>query len=222
MLCRGIPDSDELLRHSLFPLAFQSKVFLPEKLWRFFDEEDGAIEASLAWQRYVPTLKLVHEFGCRVAAKINAEKRAAGKFRPRNRHIYCGAYVIDARSVRSLVGMEGLNEIASANVVHQIEKGEIAHSALKVVLKQGDFDREATKTAILDRLWQASRGPATHVCDEDRDIEDHPRAKLLAAPGGDYVDTRHRIYRLWCLARFHTCNWIWQQYCKLVACFQRP
>lgn len=206
----AIADDENLFRHSLFPLSFQSKVFKPEKLWKLFDEADGLIEGSLAWQRFAPTPRHVHDYGCRLAFKINEDKRAKGNFKARNRHIYCGAYGVTASSVRALAATAGLEEIASADVVHRIEDGEISHVALKITLKAGDHNVEATKTAIIDRLWHANRGPLPCVCDEDRDLAEHPSALLATPSGGTYIDGRGHLRRTFDLVRFRVYEWVWQ------------
>jgi hypothetical protein len=178
-----------------------------------YDKRDGSIEASLAWERYVPTTELIHGYGCRLASGINARKQAEGKTRAKNRHVYCGAYELKANAIRALAATEGLTEILSADVVHQIEHGEIAHTALRIILKpDAAVDVEGTKTAILDRLWNAFSGPLKHICNEDKDIREHPNSGLITPPAGPYSDTRSSILRLWCIVRFQICSWLWRNF----------
>ena len=127
------------------------------------------------------------------------------------RRVYCGAFQFRAEAIRALAHTEGLNDILSADVIHHIENGELAHSDLRIVLKPGQIDTEGTKTGIVDRLWNVGSGPLLHRCDCDTDIDPHPSANLDAAPAGPYVDTRRRYSVLLCLIRFHIVNWLWQK-----------
>jgi hypothetical protein len=77
----------------------------------------------------------------RLAALVNLgteKNRGAGK--PGTRQVYCGAYRFPAGVVRSLLGLEGLDEIASADVVHCIVscwyQGEIPRKA-RVIARWG-------------------------------------------------------------------------------------
>jgi hypothetical protein len=129
--------------------------------------------------------------------------------------IYCGAYRLDASSVRALEKTAGLVEINSADVVHHIENKEIAHTDLRISLRAGgDYDVEGTKTAIVDRLWQACSGPLKYVSDGDRDINPHPSSLLSTAPNGEYSDIRSNFYRFLCLLRFWIHLWVWRSSCR--------
>jgi hypothetical protein len=214
MIFLSIPDGDSLFRHCVHPLAFKKKglLFSPEKFVKLYDVE-GSILASVAWERYAPTSKEVHEYGCRLAAGINEKASSEAKFRDSDRKIYCGAYQLSASSIRALAVTEGLDEIASADVVHHIENGEIAHTDLRIVLKNtgGDFV-EGTKTAILDRLWHSCYGPLTHICTCDLDMGAHPTTTLLVPPSGSYSDQRSSLCRRWYLVRYRICNWVWKKF----------
>jgi hypothetical protein len=214
MKCGGhIPDRDSLFRHSIHPLAFRGVRFAQEKLLKLYDQEDGSLLASLTWGRYVPTTKLIHDSGCRLALHMNEKDRAAGKFKEKNRRIYCGAYELKGVAIRALAASEGLNEILSADVIHHVEEGEIAHTDLTITLNAARVANiEGTKTAIVDRLWQNCSGPLRHICDCDKGIAeaDHPSSSLTAAPAGDYSDTRSFCLRVWCIVRFQICNWLWR------------
>jgi hypothetical protein len=211
MRYRRIPDSDSLFRYCTHPLAFKSKGRLA--LGKMFNlrPEKGTFLGSLAWERYVPTTKQVHAYGCRIAFYQNEDLRAKGRLKD-ERRIYCGAYRLNARTVRALATADALNEISSADVVHQIEKGEIAHTALKISLKSGDFDVEGTKTAIVDRLWNGCSGPLKYIGVSDQDIKPHPSSGLTTPPGGPYSDTRSCPYRLWSLIRFRIYSWVWRSF----------
>ena len=197
-----IPDGDSLFRHSIKPVSFKGKTFAPQKLIALFGNAE-VVQTSLAWQRYVPTTELVHSYGCRLALRRNDERKAEGTFKEKNRQVYCGAYQIKAVSIRALVGAEGLKEVVTVEVFHHVEEGEIAHTDLTIILnaKEG-FDVEGTKTAIVDRLWNACSGPLLHVCDCDDDLAPHPSSELITAPGGPYRDDRHDFLRLWSIMRF--------------------
>ena len=205
MRYRRIPDSDGLFRHCIHPTAFRSggKRFASDKLLHL-KEENGTLRGSLAWERYVPTTKHVHSYGCQLAS-IRTQKN-------NKRHIYCGAYQLKASAVRALATTETLNEISSANVVHHIENGRIAHTDLRISLKPGNYDVEGTKTAIIDRLWNAWRGPLRYIDDCDRDIVPHPSSDLRTPPAGAYNDTRSYLYRLWSLIRFQICSRFWHMF----------
>lgn len=124
--------------------------------------------------------------------------------RPKQRRVYCGAYQFTTTDVRQLKGTSGLGEVVSSDVLHKIERNEIAHASIEIQLG-ADVDKdsvEGTKTAIIDRLWQSSRGPIRHVCDGDIDLNSHPSGLLMEAPGGPYIDNRSPLLYLWCNVRF--------------------
>lgn len=206
MFCGSIRDGDYLYRHTVYPLSFRKNIFAPSKLFHFVDDSaSGAILGSLAWECFVPTPKYIHAYGCRLASRMNDRKTASG-----DRRVYCGAYRLITRSIRALVGAEELAEVESANVTHLVEDGEIAHVELRIVLLAGTVDLEGTKTAILDRLLNASHGPLTHICDCDGDLDEHPSTSLSIGHGGEYVDDRSYLNRLWCVVRFHIYSWLWR------------
>ena len=211
MFCDRIRDGDYLYRYSVHPLSFHRDIFDQSRLFHLvYNAASDAILGSLAWERFVPTHEYIHAYGCRLAKKRNDKKRAEGKLNRENRQIYCGAYGLRARFVRALVGAEELAEVASADITHLVEDGEIAHAELKIVLVAGTANVESTKTAILDRLWNASCGPLTHICDYDDDLDEHPSTSLSIGRGGEYVDTRSYLSLLWCIVRFHICSWLWR------------
>lgn len=200
MRYRCIPDSDSLFRFCIYPASFKGKAkqFAVEKLFNLKHcKEEGTILGSLAWERYVPTTKHVHGYGCRVAS------RRLG----RERSIYCGAYRLNGSAVRALATTEALDEVSSSDVVHCPENGEIAHTALRISLKRGDFNVEGTKTVILDRLWNTCSGPLKSIGDCDS-------LALITAPAGLYSDTRSQLYRVWSLIRFQICSWVWHSFCQ--------
>ena len=202
-----IRDVDGLFRYCLFPTSFSRRRFVEAKFLKLYDQEDGSLLASVAWERYVPSLKLVHEYGCRISSRINERLRAASKFNSKTRNVYCGAYRLVANRIRALGDTEGLDEVLSADVVHHPEDGEIAHTDLRIVLETGEYDREATKTAIVDRLWNECTGPIKHACECDLDVQEHPSIELPVPPRGTYLDQRSLINRFWQIAQFHICQW---------------
>lgn len=212
MKTRVIPSRASVFRHSVHPVSFRGgKTFDPRNLLNICDLPDGSLETSMAWDRYLPSVKDVHSYGCRLAHQRNQAKQTAGKYNEKYRQIYCGAYETEVLSIRRLVGNENLDEIASADVVHQPEDGEIAH--VRVIIRvrdDGDLDRENTKTAIIHRIWHAFRGPLIHVCPCDAEIPNHPSSTLATGPAGPYVDRRSRLVQLWSLFRFHCGVWIRQ------------
>lgn len=206
-----IPDNDNLFRHCIYPFSFQGKRFAWGKWMKIYHESDGSLLASLAWERFVPTAELIRGYGCRVAFGMNEKQRIEGRTTKKDRRIYCGAYQLKGSAVRALATVGDLDEIVSANVVHRVEEGEIAHTDLRIVLKKSDdLNIEDTKTAIVDRLWSACRGPIRHTCDCDQKIEPHPSAALGIPPVGPYSDNRSSLARRWCISRFRVLNWIWR------------
>ena len=211
MFCGRIRDGDYVYRPSIFPLSFHRNTFDPSKLFHLKDDAvSGAILGSLVWDRFVPTPEYIHAYGCRLASKMNDKQRTRGRLKRNDSRVYCGAYGLKARSVRALVGAEELGEVASADVTHLVEDGEIAHAELRIVLVAGTTNVESTKTAILDRLWNATCGPLRHICDYDNDLPDHPSANLSIGRGGGCFDSRSYLGRLWCIVRFHICRWLWR------------
>lgn len=208
-----IPGGDSLFRHSIKPESFKGKRFASEKLVYLSLASDGSILASVLWQRYAPTERHVHNAGCRTALRRNQQKGAEGRSGKGDRRVYCGAYQLKASAVRALVGAENLDEILSADVVHHIEEGEIAHANVRIILKPG-VDIAGTKTAIIDRLSNVWTGPLRHKCDCDLDIDPHPSLDLNTPSAGPYFDTRSGLSRLWYLIRFQAHYWFWRSFCQ--------
>lgn len=171
------------------------------------ETKNGSLLTSVAWERYVPTVKHIHCYGCRIALLRNQPKQEKGH---KTRSVYCGAYQLKADAVRALASAEQLDEILSAEVVHKIESGEIAHTELIIFLKPDVFNIEGTKTAIIDRLWNVCSGPLSHKCDYDLDIAPHPSLSLSTPPAGAYSDTRSYLCRLWYIIRFQVHFWFWR------------
>jgi hypothetical protein len=213
-----IPDGDSLFRHCIHPFSFKGTRrdrFAHNKLLHLEDEGDGGLRASLAWQRYVPTVAMVHSSGCRLARGMNNDMLQAGTFDTEKRRIYCGSCELTARSVRSMAGAPGLERVQSADVVHHIEHGEIAHADLVFRLLPGDeLDLPGTMTAIVDRVWHAHSGPLRHICESESEMADHPSAKLDDAPLGPYIDARPGPVRLWSLIRYYVAYWLWTNFGK--------
>lgn len=209
-----ILDDDSLFRSSIYPVSFKGKQFAPERLIKLHDQADGSLIASLAWERYVPTIEYVHEYGCRLSFRINQKKRAEGKFKEKNRHVYGGSYHLRADALRALANTGGLGKISSTDIIHQIEEGELAHASLIILPMAGNSIDEGTKTAILDRFWNACSGPITHICDCDHDVNPHPSVCLNSPPAGAYIDTRSYLLRRWCIIRFKIYNWVWRRFLK--------
>lgn len=212
MGCGRIPDGDSLFRHTIHPISFRKDIFVWAKFIRLQEEPDGSLLTSIAWQRYLPTVRHIHQCGCRIALRINDRKKAKGQLTDKNRHFYCGAYRLKAGSVRALVSAHQLDEISSADVIHHIEEGEIAHTDLRIFPKPGVVNIQDTKTAIVDRLWNLCSGPLTHRCEYDSDVAQYPDIDLSTPPGGAYSDTRSCLHRLWCLTRFHARTWFWRTF----------
>lgn len=205
-----------MFRHCVFPIAFRGnpKTFAREKFIHL-EPVNGILMTSVAWEKCVPTKQLVHQYGCRLARGMNEKKLLQGKYKEKDRHVYCGAYQLLARDIRALPRSDGLEEIASADVIHAIENGEIAHANVAIILKdQNHPGVEGTKTAIVDRLWRACTGPMQHVCEDDEDIPHHPTSELIDGPSGKYKDGRSSLVRFCCNVRFRVLDWVWQTWFK--------
>jgi hypothetical protein len=190
-----------------FPISFRGKLFAGEKLLSLYDQADGSLLASLAWERFVPTSRYVHLHGCRLAFRINKKKMDKGTFKEKNRHIYCGAYQLKSKAIRDLPAANELDEVLSADLVHRVEDGELAHTDLRIVLKPREgLGVEGTKTAILVHLWNVCSGPLRHKCECDRNADPHPSSKLEVPPSGEYRDTRSLLNRIWSFVRFQIAN----------------
>jgi hypothetical protein len=109
------------------------------------------------------------------------------------------------------MGEAQLPEITGAVVLHVVEDNEIAHANVRITLANVASGRvEELKTAIVDRLWQVSRGPLHHRCVSDHDINPHPSNAMLDPPGGAYFDDRSLIYRAWYIVRFWLLAGLWR------------
>jgi hypothetical protein len=205
-----IPDGDNLFRLCTHPISFDSRDrFVPGKVIKIYDEPDGSLVASLAWERLVPTTDLVHAYGCRLSLGINRRAVAKGSYQKEKRSIYCGAYKLRASAVRALPNE--VDEVRFADVVHRTESGEIAHTDLRIVLFQrADLNVESTKTAILACLWNVCQGPLRHMCDCDSEVNPHPNLNLDVAPLGEYSDARSHCDRRWSTIRYRALNWMWR------------
>jgi len=208
-----VADTDSLFRLSTHPIAFKIQkkklVFASAKVMNIKKQDDGSWASSFAWERYVPTTELVHDYGCRLSLGINNAARNSGTYEDSTRNIYCGAYQLRASDVRELP--TAVDDVVSADVYHLIENDEFAHAHLRVILG-GKLPIEGTKTAILVRLWEACYGPLTHVCDCDKQIDPHPYLALEPGPQGPYHDTRSRFERWRAVMGFRVCNWLWQKF----------
>jgi len=217
MRYRRIPDTDSLFRFCNYPLSFknQGKRFAYEKMWNLKPRKENGttLVTSLAWQRYVPTTKYVHASGCRIAFRWNEKLRVDGRFE-KDRRIYCGAYRLNAIAVRALASTHALDEISSSDVIHRPENGEIAHTDLRISLKPGIDDVEDTKTAIVDRLWNACSGPLRYIGVCDQDVKQHPSSALITPPAGPCSDTRSQLCRVWSCIRFQICRLVWRTFCQ--------
>ena len=147
----------------------------------------------------MPRFGDVHAFGCRLSEKRNEMMRNKGRTKAKDRRIYCGAYMFTVDAVRQLGGTKGLPEVVSADVVHRIEDGEVAHAALLIKLHPATTNVEGAKTAIFDRLWQVTGGPLKHTCECDHDVKDHPSQNLKSAAMGVPEDApiRTGLSRSW-------------------------
>ena len=211
MPLRPIPNRDGLFRHVVFPNGFRSTKkrenarFDYQKLIKFYDNSDG-IHGSVAWERYLPTTKHIHGYGERLASRRNQGLKNSGNFAEQKRNIYCGAYQFSAQAIRDIASNPDLSEITLAEVAHKVEEGEIAHADLRFVIDPTWQASEGTKTAIMDRLWNASSGPLRHISDCDQDLDPHPSIHLTTAPGGAYSDRRSWWVRsLWVLRFYALC-----------------
>jgi hypothetical protein len=194
------------------PIVFKGrKTFASGKMFKLYDDENAPnnVVSSVVWQKYVPTQKHVHGYGCRLVSKINDKRQGEGKLTIKNRHIYCGAYHLITGLVRGIATIDdGDNPVKSAVVTHRVEDGEIAHTEIRFILKPEISNIEAAKTEIIDRLWYACCGPLPFICDYDHDIAGHPSENLDPGPLGGYVDTRSRWSRIGDLVIFHVCQWV--------------
>jgi hypothetical protein len=218
MRYKRIPDNDSLFRSCIYPIQFKNsgRSFAPEKALQLKHiQENDSLIGSLAWERYVPTTKYVHAYGCRIAFYMNKNFLANGG-NVKKQRIYCGSYQLKVYAIRDLANVDELHEISSADAVHFIENREIAHTEMRIFLKSGDVDVEGTKTAIIDRLWNACSGPLKHISACDQDIKPHPSSVLKTSPSGPYNDTRTYIYRLWSIIRFRVYYWVWYSLCKKI------
>jgi hypothetical protein len=205
-----VPDQDALFRHCVFPESFKSsqKRFAREKLFKLYERQGGAcLAASVTWQRCHPTMFQLHRSGCRLAESRNRNSRGQAA-----RKVYCGAYQFYALSLADVIG---LDNVADAYAIHDPENGEFAHVSLVFILR-GDplFSLSDTKTAILDRLWNATYGPLRHVCRCDGSLASHPSGLLEDAPLGPYRERRSFFRRAWDVPSSMVFGFWWRKFSK--------
>jgi hypothetical protein len=204
-----VPNGESFFRGVHYSISFKSKAFDQRRFWalRPAGDDHRIIETSVIWERFAPTLGHVNAYGCRLSLTRNRSKKAEGKVKAKDRDVYCGAYQFKIDHVRRLVGLSALTEVAAADVAPVKETDEIAHCNLWVRLNDTvDVEAaETVKTAIIDRLWQANRGPIRHTCADD--LTPHPSGALVVPPSGAYFDDRSPIRRIWHLVRFVCYVW---------------
>ncbi|MGB8989101.1 MAG: hypothetical protein WCC37_21050, partial [Candidatus Sulfotelmatobacter sp.] len=71
-----------------------------------YDEGSQSLLGSVTWEKYVPTTELIHRYGCRLASHMNEKNRAAGKSKDKDRRVYCGAYELKGKAIRSLAASD--------------------------------------------------------------------------------------------------------------------
>jgi hypothetical protein len=196
-----IANADNVFRGAHYPIAFSRRGdFQHSRFMKLFnDDNPRIIEASFVWQRFAPMLFNVHACGCRRSRKRNERQK-----NQKRRDIYCGAYHLKAESFGEIVGIAYLPEIASADLTHVIEDGEISHASYQVRLKDDaeEDSIEGIKTAIADHLWRRSRGALPHTCEADRELGLHPSGHLAQGPLGPFVEERTALEQLRDVARF--------------------
>ena len=170
------------------------------------DTNPRFIEASFVWERYAPLMSYVHAYGCRNSKRRNQQRGS------RSRDVYCGSYQLLASAIRGLENTTGLPEVATADVIHCIENNEIAHASLQIRLRDTvpEDDLEGVKTAIVDRIWNCSRGPLRHACSGDKDLKPHPNANLTLAPLGPFVANISIAQQVWRVARYWWSYLVWK------------
>jgi hypothetical protein len=207
----AISGGDNLFRSVHHPVSFRRSVFITEKFWKF-DAGQDHLETSIVWERFAPSRRYIHAYGCRQSAERNKRSQKASKSL---RHVYCGAYQFKADHVYGLAKVPKLPEVSGASVCHVIETGEIAHANLRIELKNVHGGKiEELKTAIIDHLWRKNRGPLPHKCAVDHDLKPHPSSSMHDPPSGRYIDDRALPLRAWYMIRFWTLRSLW--YSRLI------
>lgn len=206
---RKIPKRDDVFRHVLFPVSFRSKRFAHDKMIKF-EQRDGLLKASLAWERYLPTTPHLHAYGCRLARDRN--ELGSGQ----RRSVYCGAYRFVAGAIRQLPTEPLMDDVIAVEVNHQIENGQLAHIDLQFRIRHG-ADIEASKTAIIDRLWAICSGPLRHVCECDTDLNPHPSSVLTDPPSGPSINNRSFLRKCWCMIVFYVGSWVYRRITKVAS-----
>lgn len=148
-----IPVSDVVYRHAVHPEAFKKNTLDRGRLFHF-GSDPLQPTMSVAWERFVPTEKLIHGYGLRMVAARNRKISDPAKHKK-----YCGAYQFLVSDVLALPNDASLSDVEAIIISHLEENGEIAHANLTIQVRAGCDDVPGVKTAILDRLWNIRRGP---------------------------------------------------------------
>lgn len=203
---RHVPENDNVFRQCVFPVSFRgnkSRIFSYQKLLRL-EESRGRLVTSVAWERYAPTTNHVHGYGCRLAEKRNTRLQPKDSYTKEKRSIYCGSYQLKLQNIRKLMRDQLLSEFKDSQIIHAVEDGEIAHANLEFFIdEKSQFDREGTKTAIIDLVWRAAQGPLLHVCEHEREATQPCHEDLPVPAAGPYKDDRTYLIRTWYLCRFY-------------------
>jgi hypothetical protein len=215
-----VPDADSIYRHAIYPAAYKtgkqpltSARFDLRSFLHLKPQPDGTLETSFVWERYAPTEKELHAYGCRLAHGRNAKLISPASLKYRN--MYCGAYQCTAREIRAIPANNPMY-LEKIEIRRRIESGEIAHTEFKVFLK-GNYSAETLATVLFDRIWHCLQGPLRHCCNCDVDVKEQNLAdKLDVPPKGRYSDKRSWLRRAWHILRFrfeHSAWCAWEDIC---------
>jgi hypothetical protein len=164
----------------------KSGVISPASIFKFGSEPDRYSShkmvwtISVGWCAKLMTIADVHDFGCRVAAKMNAYKESQ-KSRPLKRpgetEHYRGSYWLSVGGISEIP-----TEVSAISVDDWPEEGLAEHANIVLRPRFDDLADEAglaeDRTAVIAGLRELARDPQSYICPCDLDL----RAKLEEVP----------------------------------------
>ena len=166
-----ILDNDEIARCVIYDRLFQGDIHVDEMLWPFQQSKaDGAAHESAVLRRIAITSGDVHRIGCKTSETQNNRK---GNPPPgKTRRYYCG---FRNALVSNLILVGNNYRIVLTNLPENDEEAHI--DVALFIYAEGKSHRANVRSEAGLALAEGFGPPEPHVCDCDRNDEEHPVIK---------------------------------------------